>query len=175
MKSAALLRPIFAVAVFSFVGAPIFAQDSPAVLEEKLNRLQATVEALQFNQDRLQKQLEDIQGQVLELRRTGATITRADLDALDARLRAADAAREKDKQVILDTLAKELATLGAARTGMTRPPTTNGAGGEHVVQKGDTLSTIGKQYGVSAEAIARANNLANPNDIKVGQKLTIPR
>lgn len=44
----------------------------------------------------------------------------------------------------------------------------------HTVRAGETLSGIGRQYGVSANAIAAANGLANPNYIYVGQRLTIP-
>ena len=44
----------------------------------------------------------------------------------------------------------------------------------HTVRQGETLSSIGRLYGVSANAIAAANGLANPNYIRVGQVLTIP-
>jgi len=44
----------------------------------------------------------------------------------------------------------------------------------HTVRAGETLSSIGLRYGVSANAIAAANGLANPNYIYVGQVLTIP-
>jgi LysM repeat protein len=44
----------------------------------------------------------------------------------------------------------------------------------HVVQPGDTVFSIGRQYGVSADAIIAANNLANPNRLDVGQTLVIP-
>ncbi len=47
-------------------------------------------------------------------------------------------------------------------------------GGVHVVQPGETLSTIAQRYGVDVEDIVRANRLANPNAIYVGQKLRIP-
>ncbi|MCO5205862.1 MAG: LysM peptidoglycan-binding domain-containing protein [Anaerolineae bacterium] len=44
----------------------------------------------------------------------------------------------------------------------------------YVVQAGDTLSSIGRQYGVSVAMLTRANNIANPNIIYVGQWLIIP-
>ena len=43
----------------------------------------------------------------------------------------------------------------------------------HEVQKGETLYSIGKKYGVSVSAIQEANSL-NDNGIKVGQKIKIP-
>jgi hypothetical protein len=44
----------------------------------------------------------------------------------------------------------------------------------HYVRWGETLSSIGRRYGVSPYAIARANGLANPNCIYAGQTLLIP-
>ena len=44
----------------------------------------------------------------------------------------------------------------------------------HVVQAGESLHTIGLQYGVSWTQIAEANGLVNPNRILVGQVLKIP-
>ncbi len=44
----------------------------------------------------------------------------------------------------------------------------------HVVQYGESLFRIAQQYGVSVEAIARVNNIANTWRIDIGQILTIP-
>lgn len=44
----------------------------------------------------------------------------------------------------------------------------------YVVQPGDTLSSISRKFGVSAQEIAEANGLVNPNRIYVGQVLKIP-
>lgn len=44
----------------------------------------------------------------------------------------------------------------------------------YVVQRGDTLYSIARRYGTTVEAIAIANNIANPSLIYVGQRLTIP-
>lgn len=45
---------------------------------------------------------------------------------------------------------------------------------QYVVQAGDTLASIAQRFGTTVEAIARANNITNPNLIFVGQVLTIP-
>jgi hypothetical protein len=44
----------------------------------------------------------------------------------------------------------------------------------HCVRWGETLSSIGRLYGVNPYAIARANGLSNPNYIYAGQVLLIP-
>lgn len=145
------------------------AQDTVAnqlgVIEEKLNRLRAEVEALQFSQQKLQQNVDELKTQLADLRRSGGTV---DLQALEAKITAVDEARKRDNKILVEQLAKELAALGG-----TRQPTATGA--EHVVQKGETLSTIAKHHGVSQDSIAKANNLANPNDLKIGQKLIIPK
>ena len=52
------------------------------------------------------------------------------------------------------------------------PPTTTI---KYTVKAGDTLYRIGQKYNTTALAIARANNIANLNLIRVGQVLTIPK
>jgi LysM repeat protein len=49
------------------------------------------------------------------------------------------------------------------------------SGGVHVVQRGQTVSSIAVRYGTSVAAIASANGLRNPSLVYVGQRLTIPR
>ncbi len=44
----------------------------------------------------------------------------------------------------------------------------------HVVQRGETLSSIAARYDTTPQALARANELANANYIYAGQRLTIP-
>ena len=44
----------------------------------------------------------------------------------------------------------------------------------HTVQRGETLSSISRMYGVSPWSIASANHLANSNQIYAGQRLYIP-
>ncbi|NLF01879.1 MAG: LysM peptidoglycan-binding domain-containing protein [Anaerolineales bacterium] len=48
------------------------------------------------------------------------------------------------------------------------------SGGVYIVQPGDSLYRIGLRFGVSVSALARANGIANPNLILVGQRLIIP-
>ncbi|MEX0774943.1 MAG: LysM peptidoglycan-binding domain-containing protein [Phycisphaeraceae bacterium] len=67
-----------------------------------------------------------------------------------------------------------------APSGSTFTPQPSGAavpGGTYTVKKGDTLSSISRQaYGTAARVkdIAAANNISDPNKIKVGQVLMLP-
>ncbi|RKH76216.1 LysM peptidoglycan-binding domain-containing protein, partial [Corallococcus sp. AB045] len=46
--------------------------------------------------------------------------------------------------------------------------------GSYTVRSGDTLSGIAGRHGTTVGALAKANHIANPNKIQVGQRLTIP-
>lgn len=54
--------------------------------------------------------------------------------------------------------------------------TGGGAGGEYTIQKGDTLSAIGKAHGVAWRDIYEANKdtIKDPDKIFPGQKIRIP-
>lgn len=53
-------------------------------------------------------------------------------------------------------------------------PAPSSGGARYTVRPGDTLSGIGARFGVSYQAIAKANGIANPNLIYAGQSLVIP-
>ncbi|MCL5960128.1 MAG: LysM peptidoglycan-binding domain-containing protein [Chloroflexi bacterium] len=55
------------------------------------------------------------------------------------------------------------------------PPETSGATGTtYTVKSGDTLSKIAADFGVSVDSIVKANKIADPNLLTVGQELVIP-
>ncbi|MBK8987505.1 MAG: LysM peptidoglycan-binding domain-containing protein [Chloroflexi bacterium] len=68
--------------------------------------------------------------------------------------------------------------VGEAPGGETQPqatPVTDPLGPQsHTVQPGETLNSIATLYNVPAQEIAIANNLANVNQLDVGQVLVIP-
>lgn len=49
-----------------------------------------------------------------------------------------------------------------------------GYAGQHIVEEGENLTGICRQYGVSVDEVAKSNRITNPNLIRVGQKLEIP-
>jgi LysM repeat protein len=62
----------------------------------------------------------------------------------------------------------------AAATDLPPTPAAGACARQHTVQAGERLFAIGRQYGVSWEAIAQANALADPGLIYAGQVLCIP-
>lgn len=71
---------------------------------------------------------------------------------------------------------------GNAEAGLTPAPTelvqptdaSPVSGTEYVVRAGDTLYDIGLRFGVTVQAIINANNLTNPDRLRIGQRLIIP-
>ena len=88
-----------------------------SILDERFSKLRADVDALQFSQQQLQQDLKQIREQLEEVRRAGPNASANDLQALEVRVRALDAARETDKKAIIDQLAKELAAMSGSHGG----------------------------------------------------------
>ncbi len=45
----------------------------------------------------------------------------------------------------------------------------------HTIQQGETLQSIAGQYGITLQQLIAANNLPNPDYIRIGDKLVIPQ
>jgi murein DD-endopeptidase MepM/ murein hydrolase activator NlpD len=45
----------------------------------------------------------------------------------------------------------------------------------HVIEKGDTLYSVSRKYGVSVDEICSANKITNPAKVKLGQSIRIPQ
>ncbi|MEO1198958.1 MAG: LysM peptidoglycan-binding domain-containing protein [Pseudomonadota bacterium] len=71
-----------------------------------------------------------------------------------------------------------VATQPAVTPPAVTPPTvtnpTRPLSGTHTVQQGETVFSIGRRYGVSANTIIAQNNLGDGSQLRVGQQLVIP-
>ncbi|MDL5613090.1 N-acetylmuramoyl-L-alanine amidase [Bacillus halotolerans] len=68
---------------------------------------------------------------------------------------------------------KELKALGGKTTSKPSSSASKASGSTYTVKKGDTLSVIAKEHGVSVANLQKWNNSKNPNKIKVGQVLKL--
>ena len=97
----------------------------------------------------------------------------AQIEELRSLIKANQDAADKKITIILEEIAKEneilLSKIRASQGG------SHIQGYEHVVRSGETLSVIARQYGVTVQAIVEANELADPNTLRTGQKLFIPQ
>ena len=73
----------------------------------------------------------------------------------------------------LGTMAPIISTSNAP-TPLVVPPAPAPTTQEYVVVQGDSFSSIGKKFGVSVSAIAKANPGVESTRLKIGQKLQIP-
>lgn len=105
------------------------------------------------------------------------------LDEIEASIKAMESANGKMRQEVIDDLTGKIEKLMAGQAGKSVPKGTPQRGDgkkpvergyEHVVKQGETLSDIATAYKVSPKVIIKANSLANPNSLRVGQKLFIP-
>ncbi len=98
---------------------------------------------------------------------------RAEIESLRDELKKTREANQQKMAIILEEVARENERiLKSIRAG--RGTSGYAQGYEHVVRSGETVSTIARQYGTTVEAIVQANELANPNSIRVGQILFVP-
>ena len=103
-------------------------------------------------------------------------VLREQIEALQRQVRELDAARAADKRAIYDDITKKVTEI-VKKSAPAAAPARKAAqqtGIEHVVQPGDTLSTIAQAYNKKTDELIRANGLKNANTIFVGQKLFIP-
>lgn len=152
-----------------------------AAQQERYERINVRLETLQAEVDRLRA---DLDRRSAEQGRAGSAemlAVRESIEDLNRRLAAEAAARERDRKVILDSVATMLKSSGSGRssTGSSssssaRRTTTARQGVLHKVESGETLSAIATAYKVSSSAILDANGLKNPNQLRVGQELVIP-
>jgi len=149
------------------------------LLQEEVRRLSGRMEGMQLEVDRWRTELDALRQQAGQAGQAEARALQGRVDELENRLRAVDAARERDKQELVDSLSKKISQLvstpsagsakkqsGARRTG----PST---GYEHEVKPGESLSAIAAAYGVTVKVIMEDNGIKDANMLKVGQTLFI--
>jgi len=145
--------------------------------EDSLSRRLASIESRLFELEsglaRQYREQQEIDGRLAKLTSTVGAAQREEIESLRKELAAARGETEKKIAAILEEVAREneriLQAIRAARG-----TAAYAQGYEHVVRSGETVSTIARDYGTTVSAIVEANQLANPNAIRVGQILFVP-
>lgn len=166
----AFLAGLTGCVTFNDSGATASEQEDLNIMREDLNRVQGRVETVELENRRLATEVEQWRAGSSGARNEAAVQER--LDNLERQIQAVNASREKDKQAIVDQLSAKMAEImskGSSR------PSRSAAGNEHLVQPGETLSSIAATYKVKAGAIVEANDLTDPDHLKAGQRLVIPK
>jgi LysM repeat protein len=149
------------------------------LMREEMRRLAGRIEGVELELERARRQMDTSQEEQTHAVRSQQQQAELRLTALDRRIQEVDAARQKDRQDIIDQVAATFTQLlrehqSARPATASRAPRGSGYGYEHVVGAGETLSHIASAYGVSTRAIIDANDLSNPDRLRVGQTLFIP-
>jgi len=153
------------------------------LLQERVRTVEGRIEGMELELQRIATELESVRRLAASSGDASLKLVQPKLQELEQRLARLDAAREADRQAIVDELSRRVADLlkratppTPARTATTsasrRPGVSTGY--EHVVQPNETLSAIAAAYGVSVKTIQEANNIPDPSKLRAGQKLFIP-
>lgn len=130
--------------------------------EERVQRLQSQVEAVEAENGRLMQE-------VRQLREVVGSYN-SQLAQLGSNMQALESKQAREMQELIKRVERLIGKIAQPRPA---PPSHQGPGREHVVQKGHTLSAIAIAYGTTVDAIKKANNLKS-DTIRVGQTLFIP-
>ncbi|MFH1737490.1 MAG: LysM peptidoglycan-binding domain-containing protein [bacterium] len=145
-------------------------QGNQALREDIAGQKRERESALQSQKaeiDALRKEIGDVsERQQRDNAAMGQSVQTLQAD-LQKRLNALDA----EVQSVYRDILKE---LGAATTPSTSTPASY-SGDEYIVGPGDTLGGIARTVGVSAQALQEANGITDPNMIRVGQHLKVPK
>jgi LysM repeat protein len=103
-------------------------------------------------------------------RRSGCSVAEIKrLNALES-----DAIRV-DQELILPRIPAAVEAGAGGLAGPLPPPPPSGEGTRYVVQQGDTLSAIATRCATTVREIMNLNGLSQPNSIRVGQVLYLPK
>ena len=145
------------------------------ILREENRRLAGRVESLELQMDRLHEDLDQVRASQRGVLADVDQRVDGRLDRVEQQIAAVDAARQKDREEIIDKLSSKISqVMASSSSSPSRRYSSSGSGYEHVVDTGQTLSEIARAYGVTMNAIIQENNLQNPNQLRVGQTLFIP-
>ncbi len=169
-----------AMAAFSGCHAPHHTRSSPdpriqteiGNLQQSVERLHNRMEVVQHEQERLLRELEqlrrDSDKQSKDLRDMRSN-TQNRFDEIDRE-------RAADRKFIIEEMTGRIGQHLARTSSAGR--SSGGAGPErgryHEVRAGETLSEIAVAYGVHLNVVLQANDIENPDRLRVGQRLFIP-
>ncbi len=155
------------------------AREDMLIIQDRMRKLDGRIEGLELEVERLHQEVNASRSAPSPVQPLQAR-----LDNLETRIRAVDAARERDKQEIVDKLSSKITQIvgsskssgSSARKQSAKKSSSSSSqtGYEHEVQAGETLSAIAAAYGVTSKAILDNNDIKDPNRLRVGQKIFVP-
>jgi LysM repeat protein len=136
--------------------------------EEQVFQVRGQVESVEMENARLLQEVQSLRNEVRSLSSQVGQLN-GKMNALDSKQRREMSNLIKEVEGLLKKSVSSSSHSSSKSSSVNR-----GAGREHVVEAGHTLSAIAQAYGTTVKAIKSANNLKN-DSIYVGQKLFIPQ
>lgn len=142
-----------------------------AELSREMEQREALVQNFLATMAANSQRIETLERQLLNLEKSMGRNTKA----LEERLAAEKALREKANNALINQVSKELETVATDINKRLKDiNTSTGSGyGVYTVRRGDTLSQIAKAAGITVSKLKKVNGLSS-NIIRVGQDLKIP-
>lgn len=158
-------------------------QSNQAGLREDIRQLELAVEKTSGHIDELEKRISFLEGNITaniaDLQRSVDNLsgnmedrdvrTKKKIEDVSAELKAVSANVESRYQSVVAENKKLLQAIEEAKKSSFT------TGYEHVVESGETLGEIARNYGVTVEVIVEANDLGDPDALRMGQTLFIPK
>jgi LysM repeat protein len=129
--------------------------------DEQMHRLRGQMESAEMENARLMQDMQQLRSEV--------SACNSQIAQLNSSMQSLEAKQAREMQELIKRVEALL-----KKSVVSRPSApSRGAGREHVVESGHTLSAIADAYNTTVKAIKEANNLKS-DTIFVGQKLFIP-
>lgn len=147
-----------------------------AELRISMQRMEHRLTDLVREQDVLGEDMQQLRHNLRDQTARNESVFSAFSSRLDEQARSQSAMRRE----LTDDLSARMADIIRTQQRAATPPPRTGSrtraevGYEHEVQAGETLSEIARAYGVSSQDIIQANQMRDPNVLRVGQTLFIP-
>jgi LysM repeat protein len=157
-------------------------QEDLRTLQEQIQRLSGRIEGIEMETQRLAAETEAVRKLASAAGESQGRLIQGQVQEIGTRVRQLEAARETDRQAIVDDISRRMAeimkksSVGTSSSGArtTTRRSSSSSGYEHVVKAGESLSAIAAAYGVSSAVIAQENGISDPSKVRAGQKLFIP-
>lgn len=94
--------------------------------------------------------------------------------AAESKKVAQSASADSQETVVASNKATKAEGKSAQKSGSTKSAKSTSAKKQHTVASGDTLYDLARKYGVSPDALAKANNMDTKKLLKLGQVLVVP-
>ena len=148
------------------------------ILREDLAKVQGQIEGTELEYRRIGTEVTELKSAISGIKKANSAIEKH-LAELEQQLQLLDAARKNERDILVNQISNIIADMlkgtGQLNKGVSEPVSETSLGYEHIIKEGETLSEIANAYKVKVNAIIEANELKNPDFLKVGQKLFIPK